>query len=378
MGKMFKKIGLWCIVFRVRNKNAPLLRMAAIGSYFVFGKKGAQRAAEGTSPRLFCLHPRRCRFRSSSLRGSFLLRTLSIILIVRQAEAQEVKDTRPHLWSIGIVEGATPLSMRELPGAPNPRLTTSDLPQPRSSFVADPFLVREHGVFYLFFELFNAESQRGEIGVASSTDGYSWRYRGVGLKEAFHLSYPYVFKHKGNYYMIPESRAGGGVRLYRAKNFPLIWEFDTALFEGPYADSSIVYRDNQWWIFSELQAYKLTIWHSPRLQGPWRQHPMSPLYVDDRSRTRPGGRIVDIEGKLVRFSQDNVGGYGKRVRAFEITELTATSFRERPLAPDPLFQPTGNAWRFNGMHHVSPLQLDNGRWIAAVDGNGIPTADRAE
>jgi hypothetical protein len=56
--------------------------MAAIGSSFVFGKKGAQRAAKGTSPRLFSLHPRRYRFRSSSLRGSFLLRTLIHILWV--------------------------------------------------------------------------------------------------------------------------------------------------------------------------------------------------------------------------------------------------------------------------------------------------------
>ena len=31
---------------RVRNKNAPLLRMAAIASDFVFGQKGAQRAAD--------------------------------------------------------------------------------------------------------------------------------------------------------------------------------------------------------------------------------------------------------------------------------------------------------------------------------------------
>ncbi len=57
-------------------QKIPLLRMAAIASDFVCDQKGAQRATEGTSPRLFSLHPRRYRFRSSSLRGSFLLRTL--------------------------------------------------------------------------------------------------------------------------------------------------------------------------------------------------------------------------------------------------------------------------------------------------------------
>jgi alkaline phosphatase len=63
---------------RAPNKNAPLPRMAAIASAFVFGQKVAQRAAEGMSPCLFSLHPRRCRFRSSSLRGSFLLGTLTL------------------------------------------------------------------------------------------------------------------------------------------------------------------------------------------------------------------------------------------------------------------------------------------------------------
>lgn len=303
---------------------------------------------------------------------------IAVLVAHRSVAAQEIKkDTRPHLWSIGIVEGSSLFSMSERSTHPNPRFTAANLNVPRSLFVADPFLIRENGTFYLFFELFNDVSHKGEIGVATSSDGYSWRYRGVVLKESFHLSYPYVFKHKETYYMIPESRAAGAVRLYRAKGFPFSWELDTTLFEGPYADSSIVHHDDRWWIFSERQAYSLTIWHSPHLQGPWTQHPLSPLYPEDRSRTRPGGRIIDLDGKLIRFSQDNVGGYGKRVRAFEILELTTTTFRERAVEPDPLFAPTGNAWRFNGMHHVDPLRLGDGRWIAVVDGNGIPMPDDA-
>jgi hypothetical protein len=300
---------------------------------------------------------------------------IALSLVPNRVVAQEIKDTRPHLWSIGIVEGSSPFSLKERIGFPNPRFTAMNLSVPPSLFVADPFMVREQGVFYLFFELFNDISHKGEIGVASSSDGYSWRYGGVVLKEPFHLSYPYVFKHKGRYYMIPESRAASVVRLYRAKSFPLSWELDTTLFEGPYADSSIVHYDDRWWIFSERQAYTLTIWHSARLQGPWTQHPVSPLYTEDRSRTRPGGRILNLDDKLIRFSQDNVGGYGKRVRAFEILELTTTTFRERAVQPDPLFAPTGNAWRFNGMHHVDPMRLGNGRWMAVVDGNGIPVPD---
>lgn len=292
--------------------------------------------------------------------------------LLGEAQEPQQKDTRPHLWSIGIVEGPSPLALAEKGGSRNPRFTAAHFVKPPSSFVADPFLVRDDGVFYLFFELFNQESQKGEIAVASSHDGYSWRYRGVVLTEAFHLSYPYVFKYRGIFYMIPESRAAGEVRLYRATKFPFVWELDTTLFEGPYADSSIVQRHGSWWIFSERQAYTLTIWHSSHLQGPWREHALSPLYTGDKSRTRPGGRIVDYHGRLIRFSQDNREGYGKKVRAFEVLQLTPTAFHERPLQPDPLFFPQGAAWRFNGMHHLDPLQLEPHRWIAAVDGNGVP------
>jgi hypothetical protein len=274
--------------------------------------------------------------------------------------------------------------------------------------VADPFLVQEGDRYYLFFEYMNTASSRGEIGVAESSNGYDWRFTGVALTEPFHLSYPYVFKHNGAYYMIPESRAANGVRLYRAKEFPLRWELQQTLFEGPYADPSIVYHANRWWIFAEKRSYTLSLWSADTLEGKWSEHPKSPLYVEDKSRGRPGGRIIDLGAgentkndpfemvfragigrhttkadrirvapRLIRFSQDNVGGYGKRVRAFQITKLSPDSFKEQVLNPDPLLEPGGTAWRFNGMHHLSPVRRKGGGWIAAVDGNGVPEADES-
>ena len=66
-------------------------------------------------------------------------------------------------------------------------------------------MVRMKDVWYLFFEVMNSKSGKGEIGLAISKDCRAWTYQNIVLKEEFHLSYPYVFESDGDYYMIPES-----------------------------------------------------------------------------------------------------------------------------------------------------------------------------
>jgi len=284
----------------------------------------------------------------------------------------KTKDFRPHLWSIGILEGPDLLHMEQAKQLRRPAFTGADIPSPPTAFVADPFLVKNGDGYLLFFELMNKLSGRGEIGVADSPDGKSWKYMQQVLVEPFHLSYPFVFEEGGEHYMIPESRAARQVRLYKATKYPMEWRLEKVLFDGNYADPSIVKYQNRWWIFAEKSPYSLAIWYADSLLGEWMEHRQSPFYWRDKSRTRPGGRPVVVDGKLIRFSQDNRGGYGKRLRAFQVDKLSTTEFEEQALMPDPLLAPTGNGWRFNGMHHFAPILRTDGSWIAAVDGNGIP------
>jgi hypothetical protein len=80
--------------------------------------------------------------------------------------------------------------------------------------------------------------------------------------------------------MIQERRAAGQVRLYRARKFPDQWEYVATLFSGSYADRAIFRHADRWWIFAEHRAYTLTLWSAPTLEGPWEQHPQSPVYVN--------------------------------------------------------------------------------------------------
>ena len=120
-----------------------------------------------------------------------------------------------QLWSIGIVSGSSPLRLRHARGATNPVLTREDVSDVRALFVADPFLLRVGKVWHMFFEVYNFDSDRGEIAWATSPDGFVWEYQKIVLRESFHLSYPYVFEWQGEYYMIPETHQAESVRLYQ-------------------------------------------------------------------------------------------------------------------------------------------------------------------
>jgi hypothetical protein len=278
-----------------------------------------------------------------------------------------------EVWSIGIYGGTSPLEFFPLPGLGNPVLTRADVTDVPAIFVADPFLIRVAATWHLFFEVMNWRSGKGEIGLATSTDGRAWTYRQIVLAEPFHLSYPYVFAFEGEYYLVPESFQAGGVRLYRATSFPTQWTLAGVLLTGPYlADSSLVQFDNRWWLFVEAAGGNrhdlLRLFFSDKLQGPWREHPASPIRQNDPYNARPAGRVHVADGRVVRYAQGCQPAYGTDVRAFEITELTSTRYHERPVGKVPLLGPGNDGWNAGGMHHVDPHQLANDKWLVCVDG----------
>src|SRR5437762_1107483 len=98
------------------------------------------------------------------------------------------------MWSIGIYTGASPLRLRPAGGGVNPILQRAHVGDVTAGFVADPFLVRRGGVWNMFFEVLNHATERGEIGLATSSDGFGWTYQQIVLFEPFHLSNPHVFE----------------------------------------------------------------------------------------------------------------------------------------------------------------------------------------
>jgi hypothetical protein len=268
------------------------------------------------------------------------------------------------------------VSLADAPKRRNPVVTALDVTDRRARFVADPFMLRRADGWHMFFEVMNCGTEQGDIGYAFSRDTITWEYRRIVLDEPFHLSYPYVFEHNGRLYMVPESRQSGAINLYAADDPAGPWTFQRTLIKGSFADPSLIFHNGRWWLFAVEGSYSLAVFSSERLTGQWTRHPMSPLYPDDNSRTRPAGRVVSVGGKLMRFAQDNRERYGHRVRAFVIDRLEPNYFEEHEVPSGFVLSPRGRAWRELGMHHLDPHQRDDGRWFAVVDGAGYRAHER--
>jgi hypothetical protein len=71
----------------------------------------------------------------------------------------------------------------------------------------------------------------------------------------------------------------------------------------------------------------LSIFVSPRLQGPWRAHDANPILID-QAAARPAGCMFFRNGKLWRPVQDCTNGYGTGIGLAEITRLDAEGFEQ--------------------------------------------------
>ncbi len=300
------------------------------------------------------------------------------IAVVRQGIVKE------DIWTIGIARGTSPLSLN-VEGIPNPVLKAEDVSDIKAKFVADPFLVREEGTWYMFFEALDAATGKGKIAYARSQDGLHWQYKQVILSEPFHLSYPYVFKSGRDYYMIPESHEAYAVLLYKAVEFPIVWQPVKRLLSGEFVDSSIFRLNGSWWMFTtDLVDHErgnvLRLFSSPAPEGPWTEHPASPLPLCTMHNSRCGGRVTVIGSQAFRFAQDDSGGaYGNRLRCYKITRLTPTAYREVEVRWPIVRSAQTNGgeafeeWHSLGMHQADPQLTANGTWLAAIDGHAWRT-----
>jgi hypothetical protein len=286
--------------------------------------------------------------------------------------APPLPPARFALWSIGIFSGKSPLSLGPSNGIPNPAITRESVTDVPASFVADPFLIRVGDAYYLFFELLNRTSGRGEIGVAKSAGLTRWQYQRVVLAEPFHLSYPHVFEWEAAFYMVPESYQANAIRLYRANAFPGGWEHVHTLLEGqPFSDSTVFRHDGRWWLFTQVFNGKhdnLYLYSADDLFGAWTEHPASPIVDGDPHTARPAGRVIRLGENLIRFAQDCAPQYGLAVRAFEITKLSTTEYVERPVSDNAILAGSSTGWNASRMHHVDAQCVGHDQWVAAVDG----------
>lgn len=268
--------------------------------------------------------------------GRWLLRATGKKAVSRLLRRERV----PH-WRLAVRVGAPALYSR---GSVPDLRGFSWLESPRGHYYADPFLVARGRRTWLFFEDFVYAESRGVISCAELLPGGSLGPVQRSLERGYHLSYPLVFEHDGEMFMLPESSRNGTIELYRASEFPYRWKLEKVLHRLNAVDTTVWREDGRWWFFTTIfespgHCVTLLLFHADSLTGEWIYHPANPISADVR-RARGAGAVFSAGGYRVRPSQDSSKGYGYSFTLNEIVTLTPEEYSERPLLTvDPSWHP---------------------------------------
>jgi hypothetical protein len=233
-------------------------------------------------------------------------------------------------WKLALRRGATPLG-------DTPESTSLAgfrwIDAPPGHYWADPFLVERAGSTFVLFEDYEYEKGYGAIRGAEVQADCTLGPLFTCLDLGRHLSFPYVFGHEGETFMIPESLSDGTVTLYRARRFPDDWVPEKVLFRGNASDTTWWRDGGRFYFFTTLydrddRGLKTLLFVADSLTGDWRVHPANPVSSDAR-HARNAGAIFRRQGRLFRPTQDCGPGYGYGLNLEEIVTLSEERYEER-------------------------------------------------
>ena len=203
---------------------------------------------------------------------------------------------------------------------------------------ADPFLFEHEGRHHLFCEEVPVDAKRGVISHTElRLDGVPADSPRPVLRATCHLSYPFLFAHEGDVFMIPETVEARRVELYRAVSFPHTWERDAILLDNIQAvDATLLAHGGRLWLFAGVAtagaslADELHLFWAQTLRGPWHPHVCNPVVSDVRC-ARPAGAIQRWGTRLIRPGQDCSRRYGGAISFREIDVLDTTAYVEHEI-----------------------------------------------
>ncbi len=244
----------------------------------------------------------------------------------------------PERWIVALYDASGRSPMEDTAIVPDPRRVPYTIVHPPDDVEwADPFLVDTKSGVLLFVEEWVRSRGRGRISVIP-LDGSRAAGPSIPVLDLdHHLSYPFVFRWQGTWYLMPEQAAGGTLELYRATDFPTAWTWDRTVLALPAADATIEEIDGRWWLFASLPGLpgtapdELHLFHGETPLGPWEPHQANPVVTDVRT-ARPAGRLFRANGAWYRPAQNGGPTYGFSVMVLRIEHLDQTSYREQIVA----------------------------------------------
>lgn len=219
-------------------------------------------------------------------------------------------------------------------------------------WAADPMLAEENGETYLFYEA--VHRGKGRIEVVQIQENGTVGAPQVALEREYHLSYPFVFRHEGCWYMIPESCAVDEVQLFKAEEFPAKWTYVTTLLHAHAADTTVQKINGKLLLLTFLpqdgcervipEAYWLTMTkNGAALQKiSWQEY--------DTLRVRGAGKLLKADEAFIRPAQvSRENSYGDAI-AFFAAQPQGDAYQESyhtALLPEHI---SGCKYKVDGLH----------------------------
>jgi len=192
---------------------------------------------------------------------------------------------------------------------------------------SDPFLLKKQNTSYLFFEEYIRAKKSGHISSAVIESDGNISEPLVALERPYNLSYPFVFEHRGEFYMMPTTQ-NNAVEIYHCRRFPDQWEYHKTLLHGVNAvNVTLVEHSMRWWMFAGIGDELHLFYSDDPLSENWTPHPMNPIVSDVRS-TYPAGRLFRRDGGLIRPARDASLRPGRALSFYRITKLTTNEYEE--------------------------------------------------
>jgi len=254
-----------------------------------------------------------------------------VSLIARQAfQAASIRLTsrgRKAAWFVAVRTNPELFRTRQDRFVPQ---TFHDVPAPSGSQLADPFVVDDNGRNWLFVEEVPPGAAKAHLSVIELGRDGAFSEPVPVLEKPYHLSYPFVFRDQGEFFMIPETSANHTIELYRATKFPFEWKLHKVLFSNVRAvDTTPLFLDGFWYLLttSARHGHETFLFWSKALDGDWHYHPCNPICSDIR-RARGAGALFRSHGSLIRPAQDCSIRYGYAIALNRVLKISTTEYAE--------------------------------------------------
>lgn len=194
-----------------------------------------------------------------------------------------------------------------------------------NKFIADPFFLgSNNGRVKIIYEEYTYDDNYGKISLMSFNESLMQVHYKMILDTKSHLSYPFVYKENNKTYVFPEAKQSGKLSCYEFDPINESLNFIKVIIDLPLLDSTILKCDDKYWIYGTLSEnganYKLFVFYSERLLGPYTPHPNNPI-KSGLNGVRSAGSFIQVDGIIYRPTQNCKKKYGESITINKVTEL---------------------------------------------------------